>query len=96
MICSKCKQPKSDNEYPSNYGKRNGSTCLECRRGKYKTRVEVARGKVHEMTPSRTLCQRCLALGLGKKSQPVKRGNRIFCDKHFVWASNLSDDFVGW
>jgi hypothetical protein len=95
MICSRCGADKPDKAYPHNYGKRNGSTCLECRRKKYKTRVEVARSKLHEALPTRKKCKRCIDLGI-KPPHPVKRGNYYFCEKCFEWASHHSDDCVGY
>lgn len=89
MLCSRCKQDKPDKAYPHNYGKRNGSTCLECRRKKYKTRTEVARSKVHKVTATGKKCIRC-------KEHPVKKGNYFYCESCFGWASRFPEEFQGW
>jgi hypothetical protein len=94
--CSFCRVRKPEDKFPFNYGKRNGSTCLECRNAKYKTRTEIARSKVHAEGPHRKKCIRCLAIGLGSKAHPVKKGNYFFCDKHFALASNVPEEYQGW
>ncbi len=105
MICSRCGDDKPDKAFPHNYGRRNGATCLDCRRVKYKTRREVARSKVHAVTSPKKKCQRCIKLymDLGLSPQEaiseahfVKKGNRIFCEKCFEWASRVPEEFQGW
>jgi hypothetical protein len=105
MICSKCKQDKPDKAYPHNYGRRNGSTCLECRRKKYKTRTEVARSKVHAVTSPKKKCSRCIDIGISSgltrdeakaKAAPVLEGNYFFCYDHFEAASKLPEEYHGW
>ena len=43
----------------------------------------------------RKKCERCIDLGI-KPPRLVKKGNRRFCEKCLVWASNHSDDCVGY
>ena len=104
MICSRCGADKPENEYPQNYGKRNGSTCLACRRNKYKTRVEVARSKIHAASPKKK-CSRCIEIWVDRgltvekakvKAAPVIDGNYYFCYFHFALASKVAEEYQGW
>ena len=52
--------------------------------------------KARDGKSPRKKCTRCIALGLGKKSKPVKKGNYNFCDKHLLWASNVPEEYQGW